>query len=71
MGSGRQKAPFPVQGGVVLSSDPGLSGPSLESGLAGWGPADSKPGDTGTGGEGREGRGAARPTSCPDPPLRN
>ena len=37
MGLSRRKAPFPMQGGVVLSSDPGLSGPSLESGLAGGG----------------------------------
>ena len=52
MGLSRRKAPFPMQGGVVLSSDPGLSGPSPESGLAGGGPADSKPWDTGRGGEG-------------------
>ena len=65
------KSPLPVLGGVVLSSDPGLSGPSLESGVVSGVPADSKSRDTGTGGEGREGRGAARPTSCLDPRLRN
>ena len=51
-GLSRRKVSFPMRGGVVLSSDPGLSGPSLESGLASGGPADSKPGDTGRGGKG-------------------
>lgn len=56
----RRRAPSPGGGRVVLPLDPGLSGPSLDSGLAGLGPADSKPQDTG-GGEYGE-------AACPPPP---
>lgn len=66
----RRRAPSPGGGRVVLPLDPGLSGPSLDSGLAGLGPADSKPQDTG-GGEYGEAACPPPPPISLDPSLRN
>lgn len=66
MGLSRRKAPFPMRGGVVLSSGPGLSGPSWSQAWPAGVQLTLSPGTQ----EG-EGRGAAHPIFCPDPPLRN